>query len=494
MSFQKYILSKSSFLKFEQCSKAFFLYKNFPYLKDKLSIDKQLTFNRGHAIGALAQELFPGGIDVSKQTKNTTDAWNLTKELILAGTETIYEATFIFEKVLIMVDLLYFENNKYYAYEVKSSLKVSETHLMDACLQYYVLKNSLASFEDMFLVTLNGEYILEEKIDTKKLFKKRSVKKEAEKNLLFFSEKIKEANLVLERNMIPNIKIGKQCFKPYPCDFIGTCWKDTNSEKSIFNLPLINKDVLFEWNNAGIKTIEQLDDSLLQENKISAPIVNVIKNSFQNNEPIINPDYISDLISKIKQPVTALDMEIWQPAIPVIKGTKPFQQIPFLFCISDIKFQSYYLSEHKEDERRNFACELIKQTESYSSILVYDKSMEEQIINGLINLYPEFEAALTLLKSKFIDLSDIFKNFHYYHPSFKNNFSLKTISTALKLDVSFDKITSGLEAMNYYEKMRVEESAVEKQLLKEDLINYCFSDTGATYLLYEFLKKIEREK
>ena len=154
MSFQQYSMSKSSFLKFEQCEKAFFLHKNHPYLKDKISVDKQLTFNRGHAIGGLAQDLFPDGIDISKSTKNLNEAVILTKELISKKSKTLYEATFIFDKVLIMVDILKLENGFYNAFEVKSSLKVTETYLKDACLQYYILKNCLENFEDLFLVTM----------------------------------------------------------------------------------------------------------------------------------------------------------------------------------------------------------------------------------------------------------------------------------------------------------------------------------------------------
>ena len=63
MSDNSYSISKTSFLKFEQCHKAFFLYKNHPYLRDKVSIDKQLTFKRGHDVGFFAWQLFAGGVD-----------------------------------------------------------------------------------------------------------------------------------------------------------------------------------------------------------------------------------------------------------------------------------------------------------------------------------------------------------------------------------------------------------------------------------------------
>ena len=173
------LISKTAYLKFEQCQKAFFFYKRHPYLRDKISVDKQLTFNRGHQVGDLAQTLFPGGTDVSKQTKNSAEALAVTKTLIENKTAVIYEATFSFNSALIMIDILCLENEKYYAYEVKSSFKISEIYLKDACLQYYVLKNCLPNLEDLFLVTLNQEYVFENEINPKQLFKKRSVKSES---------------------------------------------------------------------------------------------------------------------------------------------------------------------------------------------------------------------------------------------------------------------------------------------------------------------------
>jgi hypothetical protein len=137
------LISKTAFLKFEQCHKAFYFYKKHPYLRDKISIDKQLTFKRGHQVGDLAQTLFPGGIDVSKNSKNSAEGLALTTTLVEKKTPVIYEATFAYNDALIMVDILCLDNEKYTAYEVKSSFKISEVYLKDACLQYYVLKNAL---------------------------------------------------------------------------------------------------------------------------------------------------------------------------------------------------------------------------------------------------------------------------------------------------------------------------------------------------------------
>ena len=476
------LISKTAFLKFEQCHKAFYFYKKHPYLRDKISIDKQLTFKRGHQVGDLAQTLFPGGIDVSKNSKSSAEGLALTATLVEKKTPVIYEATFAYNDALIMVDILCLDNEKYTAYEVKSSFKISEVYLKDACLQYYVLKNALTNLEDLFLVTLNQDYVFENEIEPKKLFKKRSVKTESEKNLPYFENQLFNAQLTLEQNKIPNIAIGKHCFKPYQCDYFSNCWKDTINENSIFNLPLLDKEKLFEWYNSGIRTIDQIGS----EHDAKA-IIYKIKQAYFDNKAIVDKEKITSFLSKIQSPMTAMDMEMWGPAIPQINGTKPFEQLPYLVCFFDGKKHSNVFLEYAKDDRRLFAELLLENTKGFESILVYDGTMEKMVINGLIKLFADLKPDLEHLKTKFIDIFDIFLEFSYYHPAFKTNFSLKTVAGVLLEDINYSKITSGLEAMAYFDQQRLESNLTEKGIIKQELINYCQTDTLATYQLVDFL-------
>lgn len=485
MSSPVYTISKSSFLKFEQCNKAFFFYKKHPYLRDKISIDKQLTFKRGHDVGYFAQQLFPGGTDVSKNTKGSAEALGLTQKLIEEKAPVIYEATFVFNGVLIMVDILNFQDGKYTAYEVKSSMKVSETYLKDAYLQYYVLKNILPGFDDLFLVTINPEYVREDDIDPKKLFRKRSVKAKAEENFTYFNYQVKAAHQVLEQNAIPNTAVGKHCFRPYQCDYFGTCWKDLLQQNSIFNLPLVDRGKLFELHAQGIRTINELSDELIEK-----PAAIKIKHAFVNNEAIVNKERIREFLMHIKEPFVAMDMEIWSPAIPQLKGSKPFEQIPFLVCFYNGEQSTYFFTAHQNDDRRLFAEELIRLSADYASVLVYDKTMETGIINSLIHCFPDLSEPLGELKSKFVDVFDVFLDLSYYHPAFKGNFSLKLVSSILLQDIHYTKISSGLEAMNYFEQYRITEDQNEKQILSQELVDYCTTDTVATLKLVEFLQSI----
>lgn len=482
MTNSAYAISKTSFIKFEQCSKAFFLYKNHPYLRDKLTVDKQITFKRGHDIGILAQQLFPGGVDVSKDSKNLAEVAEATKQLINQSAEVIYEATFIYKETLIMVDILVLENGVYNAYEVKSSIRVSDTYYKDACLQYYVLKNSLNHFDDLFLVTMNPDYILEDELDIKKLFRKRSVKKRAEENMSYFDHRVSEALFVLEQNTIPNVPIGKQCFKPYQCDFFGSCWKDLVSEHSIFNLPQVDRGVLFDWFSSGIKTISELGDELIEKESVKK-----IKNAIVNNTEIRDTEKINNFLSKITEPVASMDMEIWNPAVPQLRGTKPFEQIPFLVCFYDGETR-YFFTDQQSDKRKEFGEKLIEFSKAYNTILVYDKTMEVSVINTLTQLYPELKQDLDVLKTKLLDIFELFLNLSYYHPGFGSNVSLKVVSATLLDDVAYSKINSGLEAMAYYGQYRVSENELERSTIFQDLVDYCSTDTEATFKLARFLQ------
>lgn len=487
MNLKQYSISKSSFLKFEQCPKAFFLHKNFPYLRDKTSTDKKLTFKRGHEVGYFAQELFPGGCDVSLQTNNLSEAIELTQKLIAQKTAVIYEATFVYNQVLIMVDILCLNDHKYSAYEVKSSIRISETYIKDAYLQYYVLKHSLVGFEDLFLVSINPDYVREKEIDPKKLFRKRSVKLKGDENLPYFDYQIQQALSLLEKNTIPSLPIGVQCFKPYTCDFYGTCWKDVVTENSIFNLPSIDKSKLFEWFQGGVKLLKDLPNDWIEKENARK-----MKIAHDTNSPIIDREKIEQFLTCIQSPVAAMDMEIWNPAIPQLVGTKPFEQIPFLVCFQNEQNSDFYLSDSTEDDRLQFGIKLIELSKPYKTILVYDKTMEVIVINQLSQLFPTLQNDLNELKGKLVDVSTLFMNLSYYDPAFKGMFSLKTISSVINKDVQYEVIGSGLEAMHYYENFRLENDGGVKNKLKLDLLHYCTTDCLATLKLVEFLRTVKK--
>jgi len=493
---EKHLLSKTSFLKAVQCQKAFFLYKNHYNLKDPISAEKQSVFNRGHKVGALAQSLFPGGIDVSPtHVFKYSESVAKTKELIAAGQEIIYEAAFIFERTLVALDILVKRDNKWYAYEVKSSLKISQAYVMDASLQYYVIKNSLPELEDISLVTLNNEYVLGDSLDLKQLFKITSVKKDAEKNTDFIKHHIQQAIETHIKAALPDVKIGAQCFSPYECDFMGMCWKHI-PKNNVFELAAIAKKQLQNWHEQGFTAIDQIPETELVGN------IGKMIQSFKDNKEIIEKEKIVGFFKKITYPLAYLDMEFYTPAIPKYKGSKPFELNPFLFSWQIVKEENAETKEHfffhEENTRPEipFIENLIAHAEKVKSILVYDTGQENAALNKIVREYPQYKKQVEEIKKKFIDLSDVFMNLWYYHPQQKCSLSQKKIYQSIFGKDAYANlpINSGMLASYRYDDFLNETDIFKQEEIKTNLIEYCNTDTKVMLELIGFLRNKIAEK
>ena len=155
-----HILSKSTYIKGEQCPKALYMYKKHPYLRDKLSMEKRAKFKRGTDVGALARSYFPNGINMSPASPSLFGKMfeKTMQNINNPNINVMYEAVFIYNDTLIMLDILVRDGEQWRAIEVKSSLSLSETYYQDAALQYYVLNGCKVPISDMQLMYINGEY------------------------------------------------------------------------------------------------------------------------------------------------------------------------------------------------------------------------------------------------------------------------------------------------------------------------------------------------
>ncbi len=485
-----YTISKSSFMKFEQCEKAFFLNKYHPKLKDKLSLEKQLTFSRGHLVGKLAQSLFPDGIDVSEKTSNLQQAAQLTKELIEQKQNIIYEATFVFNQVLVMVDILVLTAKGYEAYEVKSSLKISSTYTKDACLQYYVLKNCLAAPLHFYLVCLNDTYKLIGHLDVKHLFKKRDVTKTAETNLSYFATQVDLALATLKQSEVPTKKTGLHCLSPYTCDFYNYCWHSVlqSQKPTVFALSKAGRNRLMDWYEQGFVLLENLPDEALVEDVI----LQQHKQALLSGQEIIELNGLRNLLQHINaDKVCALDIEVYAPAIPAYQQKSPFEQTPFLIALVNQQKETTHFFKPFEDENLEaFAQALIELTKNYTHVIVFDNSLENKVIDELKEI-TSFKNELELLQAKMIDLNKINHSLIYFNPHFKSGTGLKTIAQVLFPEHDFSKlaIQDGLQAMHLYGDLKTESDLFKHEEIKQNLIKYCQNDSLVTLLFFNYLKE-----
>jgi hypothetical protein len=246
---ERHLLSKSTFIRGVQCLKSLYLNKKRPFLRDKMPQERLLVFKRGHEVGKLAHQLFPGGINLSpghpsayrKAVLNTT-------EKVSEGFPVIYEAGFQHQQVLILLDILVRTASGWHAYEVKSSKGISDTYLMDAALQYYVLRGSGLELEKISIIHIDKAYVRKGELDPGKLFKIVDVTDEAISRQEFIHQHIEKEKETLKLAHSPKIDVGPHCRQPYDCDFIGHCWKKIPEEPikpmdQQFDLPGLKKAI-----------------------------------------------------------------------------------------------------------------------------------------------------------------------------------------------------------------------------------------------------------
>lgn len=475
-----------------QCPKSLYLYKNFIQLRDTPSAEQQSIFNRGNNVGVLAQRLFPGGVDATPTRRSDNlAAVKKTKELLEAGVEVIYEAAFQFNKVLAILDILVKMDGEWHAFEVKSSTKISQTYILDASLQYWVITNSGLELKDISLITINNQYIRNGDVDLKGLFAFRSVKKEALANLELIQEQIDSSMEVTQNAQMPAVEIGEQCFSPYNCDFMGTCWKNV-PKNSVFEITGVSKTELFNLYHKGYKTIDQVPaKNDLDKN------VNIHIQAIKSGQPVINKDAISAFLTKAVYPLFFMDFETFMPAVPIYNNTKPYQHLPFQYSIhykesKDAPLQHVeFLAEQGADPRKTFLKELLNCTKKDGTILVFDALMERNVLNGLKKDFPEFAAEIDERLSRLLDLILPFQERSYYHPAMKNSFSIKNVLPALVSDLSYAQlaISSGSIAMIAFEKLQTETDLFKIVEVREQLLEYCKMDTLAMVKVFEVLEK-----
>ncbi len=372
-----HILSKSTYIKGEQCEKALFLFKNRPFLRDKLSMEQRAKFKRGTDVGILAQQLFPGGINMTpgSPTQFSKKAAETLKNLTNPAINVMYEAVFQYDDTLIMLDIIVRDGDKWRAIEVKSSLSISQTYMKDAALQYYVLKGCEVPLSDIQLMYINADYVKNGDLDLSQLFVFQSVKDYAEQYQDVIAKNIAHFKDIIKQPHSPKIPIGDQCDTPYRCEFHGHCWKDVPNEA--------NKPYTIDY----------------------------------------KPFY--ELLGDRNQSTAYLNLLFYRPAVPLFDGDKPYTEfiIGFSILSNNGNFDKIYNWDCLEDLSKWQECLpiLSEQLSGFERVVCF----APQNITASLQKYNLLESKD--LNYKIFNLREVLQQSDFHHEKVKTDFSLKNV-------------------------------------------------------------------
>ena len=481
----KHELSKSTFMRGLNCTKSLYLNKHKPKLKDKTSDQQQSIFQRGTEVGELAQQLHPGGIDLTPVSfYNFEPSIIATREAIARGESVIYEAVFQYDGVLAAMDILIKTKKGYSALEVKSSTSVKDIFLQDIALQTYVIENSGLKLDDVSLIYINNKFIKDGPIDITKLFNTESVKDRIQKLKARVPNQIKKLKKILKMKSAPRTKIGLQCNDPYPCDFLGHCWKKV-PEYSVFDINNLNKKKRFELYHNGYVLLEQIPEKYEmgsnQKLQVSAEV---------NKTVTIDSKAIKGFLDKLNYPVYHLDFETFGLAIPVIDSSKPFQQIVFQYSLhkedtptSEASHSEFLGAAGGVDPRPALIEKMIEDCGEKGDILVWNIGFEGKKLEELAQFSPAHSDQLNAIKTRLKDLMVPFQSRAYYTPAMKGSYSIKNVLPAIVPD--FERaykeldIQEGVTASLVFSQMMNGSFKGDPVKTRKGLIEYCKLDTLA---------------
>jgi len=487
---RKPIISKSSFLRGKQCLKKLYLVKKYPELQDPISEGQQAIFDRGHNVGELAQQLFPGGVVAAFDLpQGFMRSINYTRELIRRGTPVIYEAGLMFENTHCFVDILVMEDGKWHIHEVKSSTEVKEVNIYDAAFQYYVLSSLGLEIKDVSIIHINNQYVREGDIDIQQLFNIESVYDQVLENQALVKNILLNEVNTLQKNEIPEINIGPHCFDPYDCNFMDHCWQDI-PDYSVFNISRLRADKKFDLYTKGIlETTDVPEEYPLNTNQF------LQIHADKTGETIINKPAIKDFINTLQFPLYFLDFETFNPAIPQYDQSKPYQQIVFQYSLHILDkpgvklVHKEFLAQSKGDPRIPMIKQLIKEISNSGDIVVYNKGFETGRLNEIARDFPKYGPAIQNMISRIVDLMTPFQQKLYYTPDMKGSYSIKAVLPALIPGFSYAnlEINNGGDASLAFENLLNETDQKVIDSTRKNLLEYCKLDTLA---MVEIIKRL----
>jgi hypothetical protein len=405
------LISKSSFIRGQQCHKSLWLHLNQPEERDEISEFQQRIFDTGHSVGSYAQQLFPGGIDASRgEHEKIGEALAYTQDLIKNGQSVIYEAAFGDGETLCYMDILVQENGQWRAYEVKASTGVKDYQVMDVAFQYYVITRSGLQLADIYLVHLNNQYIRRGEIDVQQLFTRINMSSAIHALQDQIPGNLEALQKMLSVETTPDIAMGYQCTHPYGCDFFEFCRRSVdlgsgNREQGIGNR--------------------------------------------QQGEGNRNQEALDEFKDRLVYPLFFMDFETIFPPIPMHDESRPYQQIPFQWSVHRVEnseiakwrnsenLQHFeYLGIPPADPRSAFIEELLARLGNEGSILVWNQGFEKNRLKEIARDFPEYREQIEEMLKRIVDLMVPFRRKHLYTPEMNGSYSLKAVLPALVPDLS----------------------------------------------------------
>jgi hypothetical protein len=488
-------LSKSRVAAGLQCPKR--LYFECYHYNDREAPDpaRKALMESGTEVGRVARGRFPGGVEITEDHFHHEAAVAATRAAMKdPKVPAIYEAALVHDDIRIRVDVLARRGRDAWdLVEVKSSGGVKDEHLPDLAVQLLVAEGAGVSIGRAGILHINKQYLWPGgPYDLEELFRFQdltSAARGAREELRNAIEAMREPLWALEP---PDVPIGPHCESPYPCPFLKKCHIEPKPDHPIGDLPRLTSRLRQALEEAGIEDIRHIPEDFEGLSELQRRV----RACVLEQAHYVSPD-LKEKLAGARFPIHFLDFETCNPALPLVPGTRPFQQVPFQW--SDHVLERDGTLRHREflhldrrDPREPLTLALLESLGEEGTIVVYS-DFEERMIRELADSVPAHaKRLLGLLDQRILDLHKVIHT-HYYHPGFQGSFSIKQVLPVVVPELSYDglEIREGSQAaLAFIEMTDPGQPNTRREGLRDALLRYCRRDTEAMVRLYQTLKEI----
>lgn len=489
-------LSKSKLLAWRQCPKRLWLEIHRKELLN-FSDASKATHQTGHTVGDIARRIYdPDGEGHFLDLADISFSELLAQSEALSknGRQAIFEAGFCANGALSLADvMLPVKQGRKRAWrmvEVKSSTSLKDYYRDDAAIQAYVTRAAGVPLIAISVAHIDKNWIYPGKGDYQGLLVEHDLTEEAFAREEEVEGWIAAAQSVARKRKEPAIGTGEHCTAPYACGFADYCSsQEPQAEYPVHWLPRVQTKALKEHLAQCTGELCDVPDELLNERQLR------VKHCTLNNEIWFDAEGAAADLAPHKLPGYFLDFETVQFAVPIWKGTRPYQQIPFQFSVHRLSRSGKL--EHREfldlsgkDPSKRFAEALIEACDQRGPVFVYNAAFEITRIKELADRFPKLKKPLLAINERIVDLLKVAAT-RYYHPSQQGSWSIKKVLPAIAPDLRYDAldgVQDGGMAMDAFNEAIANECEEDRKVeIDLQLREYCGLDTMAMVRLWNFM-------
>nr|MDQ3073437.1 DUF2779 domain-containing protein [Bacteroidota bacterium] len=282
------------------------------------------------------------------------------------------------------------------------------------------------------IITLNRDYIRGAELYLQQLFKVHDVSDRVRALQPSVISGLENAREVLKLKRIPYADIGIHCHTPYPCDFIGHCWKHIPYDASIFSLTDMEEENKWLLYAKGIVALHELpydlEFSAVQRAQLEAHLAGDIR---------WDRSACKDWFKGLNYPLAVGYVSSVRPAVPLLPGMRPYANFPYGFSLTVYDFpgaepvELTFLTGRSLDE---FLQHFKEATDKAATILLFEGEDAKWALRDAAKRSYIYSKEIYKITAKIKDISQLFSSRLFYHPRMNRSVSPDVILPVFGFD------------------------------------------------------------